>query len=220
MTNHLLTPRSKPFVFSVSASFALVTSLILLVNLLQTDSNTHKNDLIIRQTDLFVAAPPPPPPPKTTQQHQSTDISLDLSVDGEGPSLMFDSLNVSGQMTIDAIQAPDIYQSNIDWNDSLAIDWNAFGLGDLDEMPRLLTSLKIKFPTSLSKRGVDIVKIELDVVIDEVGRVTLRKINRNPHPELKGAINKLVRNARFSTPKRNGSAVRAAFNWPLEIKNT
>lgn len=199
----------------------LILALLLLSSMLysrQVDGPSET--LIVRQVEL--ASPPPaPPPPPVNQSHQVESApDFDLAVDGSGPTLEFESVNLQADLNIQPIET-DLAQ---DWKpimeDNLNINWQAFGLGELDETPKLLTALKISYPKSLSRKGINHVEIELDVLIDEAGTVVLRRVLHNQHPEMETVIRALIHKARFTSPKKDGIAVRAAFNWPLEFANS
>ena len=104
-----------------------------------------------------------------------------------------------------------------EWDTLLQPDWNAVGLEQLDSPPRLLGKLKIDYPNSLVRKGIDSVNIEVDVMIDETGKVVLRQILGSPPAEIVEPLKTLINRARFTAPTKDGTAVRAAFIWPLEF---
>ncbi|MDU0355664.1 hypothetical protein RS130_18845 [Paraglaciecola aquimarina] len=90
-------------------------------------------------------------------------------------------------------------------------------------MPRLLTSssqFTIKYPQSLLRRGIRSAEVELDVLIEESGKVILRGFVHNPYPELAPLVEDLMHKARFTSPKKDGLPVRATFTWPMEFGNS
>lgn len=105
---------------------------------------------------------------------------------------------------------------DVDWSQ----DWQAFGLGELDKTPRLLTPIRVDFPDSLKHRGINKSKVKLHVMIDEQGKVHLKNIVNIDNPELKPGIQQAVRQARFTIPQKSGQAVKAEFIWPLEVESS
>ncbi|MBB1372512.1 energy transducer TonB, partial [Pseudoalteromonas sp. SR45-4] len=101
---------------------------------------------------------------------------------------------------------------------SMNVNWDAFNLNQLDDLPTLLTPVKAVLPKSLTRQGVEIFTVKLDVFIDENGIVSLIEVVQNPYPTLKPAIDKIIKQSRFSAPKKEGEAVRARFIWPIEFK--
>jgi len=168
----------------------------------------------IREVVLMTPPPPPPPPPSVQQPVIETPITI--QVQGAGPPLQL--VEINKRVEISKPKLPTIDTRQTQWQ-TLEIDWNAFDLNDLDGLPNLLTPLQLTLPKSLSRRGIKHVLIKLDVLIDEQGKVTLINIIENPHPELNKEIERLVRNSRFTSPRKNNQVVRARFIWPVEIKS-
>lgn len=162
------------------------------------------------------AAPPPlepPPPPQTSRA--ALKASVTVQVQGTGPTVYI--TKIEPQLDLGQPDRPILDDRQSKWQE-LAIDWNALTLNELDAMPTLLTPVRVKFPVSLSRRGVKQVLIKLDVVIDEQGLVTLVDIVSNPHPELTSEIHQLLRHSRFSAPQQDHQPVRARFIWPVAIE--
>lgn len=166
----------------------------------------------VREVALMSPPPPPPPPP----QQPIVEAPLRVQIQGTGASIP----KVEAQQKIEPIK-PDIPAVELrqsQWQ-SLDIDWNTLDINQLDGLPALMTPLRMRFPRSLSRQGIKRALVKLDVVIDEKGQVTLVSIVENPHVELLPEIQRLVRNSRFTPPKKDNQAVRARFIWPVEIKS-
>jgi len=168
----------------------------------------------VREVSLTLPPPPPPPPPPVRQQVVETPLSLQV----QGAGAAIPAIDVKQKLEPIKPDMPIIDTRQSQWQ-SLEIDWNAFALNQLDGLPSLITPLRVKFPRSLRRQGVKGVLVKLDVVIDEQGRVSLVNIVENPHPELVAELQRLVRNSRFTTPKKDQQAVRARFIWPVDIKS-
>ncbi|MDN4503762.1 hypothetical protein QX776_15230 [Alteromonadaceae bacterium BrNp21-10] len=173
------------------------------------------DSLTIRE--VSISSPPPPPPPPPQVQQAQTNQNMTLQVQGLGAQLQVIDVP-QPDIDIELPDEPQITSSQPQWQ-TLNVDWQAFELNDLDSFPSLLTPLRVKLPASLSRRGIDKVLIKLDVVIDVDGKISLLDIIENPYPELVLAINKMVRDSRFSAPQKDGAPVRARFIWPIEIKS-
>lgn len=167
----------------------------------------------IEVREVALTLPPPPPPPV---HQQVVETPATLQVRGAGPAIP----RIDVKQTINPIKPdiPAVDTRQTQWQ-SLEIDWNAFDLNQLDGLPNLLTPLRVTFPKSLSRKGIKRVLVKLDVIIDEQGQVTLVNIVENPHPELISEIQRLVRDSRFTAPKKDKQAVRARFIWPVEIES-
>ena len=198
---------------------AITVALLAILKLSELDPTAHRErDIIVRKVD--VAMPPPPPPPPPLQQPTVTSNSLNLDVSGSGQAAPLNLSKSRAQADIHVEAPPVDALNNVDWNLDWDQDWNVFGLGELDQKPKLLTPIKINFPNSLKRRGIRKATVKLHVVIDESGRVTLKGIRHIDYPELRSGIHRVVRQARFTAPTKGGQPVRAEFVWPLELTNT
>lgn len=175
----------------------------------------NMSDPKIEIREIAIAIPPPPPPPPVVQQ-QVIDAPVSVQVQGSGPSIQL--VEITKSIDVAKPEPLKFEMRPTEWQ-SLEIDWDALGLDQLDGFPTLLTPLRINFPRSLSRKGIDKVLVKLDILIDEQGSITLINIVENPYPELVSEIQKLVRNSRFTAPKKDNQNARARFIWPVEIKS-
>ena len=196
-------------------ALSLMTLLIVLADSVFDSQHATQAELTIRQVTL--AAPPPPPQVQRADVKQMSSPNLQLDAAGQGAQMQI-SLKAL-DLDLVKLKLPEVKVNNLHTSmlNSLDFNWQAFGLSELDELPRLLTKLSPLFPESLKRRGIKKVDVQLSVMIDERGGVLLKRINLNPYPELTKSIKRLVSQARFSIPKKNGVAVRTTFNWPLEF---
>ena len=198
-------------------ALGLMTLLIVLADSVFDSQYAIQTEVTIREVTL--AAPSPDPPPHVQRSHVKPIPSpnLQLDVASQGAQMQLSPTPLDWDLT--KLKLPEVKVDNqhASMLSSLDFSWQAFGLSELDERPRLLTKLTTQFPESLKRRGIKKVDVQLSVMIDERGAVLLKHINHNPYPELTKSIKKLVRQARFSIPKKDGVAVRTAFNWPVEF---
>jgi len=174
-------------------------------------------EVLVRQ--VHVASLPPPPPPPPPQQTVQVEQTLSLSLEGDGAAMDVSLVEVE-RPELMLTPPPMTVQMNVDFSDALNIDWQAFGLDDLDSVPSLLTRAKTKYPRALVKQGILQITVKLDVFIDEQGKPTLIAIRGKHHKELSNAINELVKRARFTPPTKDGQSVAARFVWPVEFKKS
>lgn len=174
-------------------------------------------EVLVRE--IHVASLPPPPPPPQPQQTVETEQTLSLSFEGDGAAMDVSLVKID-KPQLQLKQPPMTTQMQVNFNTDLAIDWEAFGLDELDSIPSLLTRVKTKYPRALVQQGVMQVIVKLDVFIDETGKPTLVGV-RSPHQQaLSTAINKLVKTAQFTPPTKDGQPVAARFVWPVEFKKS
>ncbi|NQZ87564.1 MAG: energy transducer TonB [Colwellia sp.] len=208
----LITPLQRNLLASI-ASIVILSSALLLFWLGHNIKQQPPEKIIIREVALVTPPPPPPPPPV---QQAMVETPITIQIQGSGASMQI--LTVEQNITLTKPDIPPMVVSQTKWQ-QLEIDWDAFALDQLDDLPTLLTPLKIDFPKSLSRQGVKRVLVKLEVMIDEQGQLTLINIVNNPYQELQGEIQRLIRSSRFSAPKKNNQPVRARFVWPIEIKS-
>ncbi|MEJ2670549.1 MAG: hypothetical protein P8077_10055 [Gammaproteobacteria bacterium] len=168
----------------------------------------------LQEVTLALPPPPPRPPPPAPESQRVMETPITLPIEDAGQ--LAPSIEVQRKLEPIKPSAPVFDSKPIQWQ-TLNIDWDAFDLNQLDELPRLLTPLRVRFPRRLSRQNINQVHVKLDVMIDERGQVTLVDILENPYPELINEIKRLVRSSRFSTPKKDQEAVRARFIWPMTI---
>jgi len=195
--------------FGSAIVLALVLALLWLGNWLKASLPER---IEVREVVMFSMTPPPPPP---SAQRPTETAPVRLQIQGAGPKL--EMMDVVPQLDLKDPEVP-IDLAKQDWQ-SLEIDWDAFNLHDLDQLPTLLTPVEVKFPRSLVRRGVTSAKIRLEVIIGVDGKVTLVEILQNPHPELVSEIRRGIAASRFSVPQKNGEPVRARFAWAVEIRS-
>lgn len=197
----------------------LIIGFLITVVILAKETTLLKDETIeIREIRLATPPPPPPPPPQAQQVESDAAPSLDLSVSGAGVAMEFTEIKMKNSIDLSELEDPKVNSLQQDWNDSLSVNWNDFGLGELDEIPRLLTNIKIEeYPQALIRRKIYHIKVVLNVFVDETGKTTLRQIRKNPYPEIEATIKRLVKKTRFSVPTKDGRPVRASFDWPVEF---
>jgi len=205
-------------VFAFISSVGLMLLALLGVFASNWFSTQYEPQVMVREVTQAYTPPPPPPKP-VTRQTTPTQLTLDLNTAGTGPSLDITDLTIKEPLK-PMLSPPDFTHQTSDLNLDLAIDWQAFGLGELDSVPVLLTQIKAIFPRSLARKGITKAKVSLDVFIDEQGSITLVNITELPYEELLDAIEKIIRTSRFSVPTKNSQPVRARFIWPVEFKKS
>ena len=200
-----------------SASLSFLCVLALLGTLFVTGKQQAPEKITIRTVNVGLPPPPPPPPSsvEATRQTTTTQMNLLNSID-QGIALAVARVEPL-DLQPPALPPLDIRASMPALESVLSFDWSGFGLSELDQAPRLLTTPRVRFPENLRSRGVNRALVELNVMIDEGGRVFLREIVKNPHPQLSSEIRLLAQRARFTPPKKGGRSVRAVFIWPVEF---
>ena len=198
-------------------SLLLLGGALSLLFINQWFGESYNKTVEVRQVHL-VSLPPPPPPAEQQEQVESV-LDMQLAIEGSGPAI---EMTLNSKLDPLAKQPParPTFNASTDWQTDLSVDWQAFGLDELDGLPTLLTQAKSVYPNSLVRKGIEQLVVKLDVFIDEQGALTLVAITGTHYPELDSVIKKLIRQSRFSSPIKNGQPVRARFIWPVEFKKS
>lgn len=203
--------------YSLLLSALLLSLAIALLFINEWFGDIVEPKLIVRKIETIALKPPPPPPPN--QVTKPIEPVLQMDVSGSGPSLEVNL--VKPEIDVLTIESPQVNNfQTVKWEEQLSVDWNALGLDELDNEPQLLTNLKAPFPNSLKRKGVTSIDVLLDVIIDEEGRVTLVSILENPYVVFESTLYKLIKQARFTAPKKDGQPARVRFHWPLGINQS
>jgi periplasmic protein TonB len=200
--------------FALALSLMVLAGALILLWLGRLAEHHIQDEVVVRE--IAMVALPPPPPPSVSQQ-QASEPMQSLTVQGAGASIQAVKVNIKSNLNVVQPDTPNLQVNTPQWQ-SIRVNWDAFSLNDLDDLPTLLTPVKAVLPKSLTRQGVGVFKVKLDVFIDENGKVSLIKVVQNPYPELKPAIDKIIKQSRFSPPKKAGEPVRTRFIWPIEFK--
>lgn len=95
---------------------------------------------------------------------------------------------------------------------------SSYSMGELDGRPRLLRHPSVAFPRELAQRGVNKGTVVLEVELSERGSVSVRRVVSSSYPELVSPARRVAAGSRFTSPKRNGQAVKAVMRWPITIQ--
>ena len=201
--------------FAFALSLLVLTSVLALLWLGQLAERVIDDKVVVRE--IAMVALPPPPPPQNISQAESAEPMHSLVVQGAGAAIQAIEIKVASKLAIVKPKTPNIQANAPKWQ-PMTVNWDAFSLNQLDDLPRLLTPVKARLPKSLTRQGITAFIVKLDVFIDEHGRVSLIDVVENPYRELKPEIDKIVKQSRFSSPKKDGETVRARFIWPIEFK--
>ncbi|MBR9727396.1 hypothetical protein ACFOD0_12835 [Shewanella intestini] len=222
MMNLLLFKSFPKPVFNTLVSVGMLVIIVLVLQMKRNPNNAPET-LMMREVDIAPLTIPPPPPPSTQPSPtQNNTPQLVLATNSSGASLKVSTMDVPLPMII-APQISDPNQSNlqVEFNapttDTIA-EIQTFGLEQLDQYPRLLTQITARLPSEIAAKKIKKLKITLHIIIHENGRVELKGTKDLPYPQLVSVAEKIVRQARFTSPTRHGEKVKAEFYWPVNVK--
>lgn len=195
---------------------AMAFFILMLVPLTQMMQPERSRMETIEAVDL--AAPPPPPPledPPPPPSEPEEPPPPELKTPPPMPSL--EQLEVSlnpgtGDLSIGSGLGMkiDFSTESVDQLEQL------FGFGELDEVPRLVREGRFRYPPN-SPRGRGEAFVRLLVYVEKDGRVSVQKVIDYSHQEFIDAAMRMAEGSRFSTPTREGQAVRSKYEWPIRI---
>ena len=91
-----------------------------------------------------------------------------------------------------------------------------FDFGELDDIPRIIREGRFRYPPN-SPRGQGEAFVRILVHISKDGRVAVQKVADFSHGELINAAKTMAEDSRFTSPMRNGQAVRSKYEWTIRI---
>lgn len=206
--------RLLPWLFS-----ALIVAFVMLISLFFNREATNKSEeMTIRKID--VALPPPPPPEMPNIQSSSSDSAtptIDLLGQPSTASFAFSKKTQLPLDLIERIENPKFDVSKLDLSQTLALDFPVVEVKQLDSIPKAISTVSIRYPRSLVKKGIKRVDTQVELIIDQQGRAYIKKITDAVHPELIPSIRKWVENVRFSIPTKNGRPVQAIYPYTIRF---
>lgn len=149
-----------------------------------------------------VAPPPPEEPPPPTEQAPTPKLEqvvqdipinqLELSLDaGFGDAIAMGVPSASFSIKSDLVD--DIKK--------------LFTFDDIDERPRIISSVATQFPRSLIRRRIYEGKVVMLIEIDTKGTPRLLRIISSTQPELEAVARQTIKRTKFTVSKRNGVPV-------------
>ena len=210
----------------LAAGGALLTStgLFLVIPLTQNLNDTEKERVEYR---TMLMAPPPPPafiPPAEEVSDMDVDLQpvvskMERPVE-EIPIRQLELSLAPGMGVALSMGIPNI--PSIDKIDVLADIEKVFNFDELVQVPTLLNGQMIRadFPRELSRRGLKEARINLEILIDKTGKVTVNRILSISfdHPRLREAARKAASQARFSITRVNGRPVNVRGSFPMTLQ--
>lgn len=188
---------------------------LLLVPLTQIMQPSRKSVESIEEVNIAPPPPPPPledpPPPPPKEDPPPPDLEtpppmptldqLELSLDpGTGDLSIGTGLGIR----------VDFSTESVDQLEQL------FDFGELDDIPRIIREGRFRYPPN-SPRGQGEAFVRILVHINKDGRVAVQKVVDFSHGELINAAKTMAEDSRFTSPMRNGQAVRSKYEWTIRI---
>ena len=188
---------------------------MMLVPLTQIMQPLPKSLESIEEVNIATLPPPPPledpPPPPPKEEPPPPDLEI------PPPMPNLDQLEVSLN--------PGTGDLSIGAGLGIRVDFSAesaeqleqiFDFGDLDEIPRIIREGRFRYPPN-SPRGQGEAFVRVLVHINKDGRVKVKKVTDFSHGEFVNAVTSMAEDSRFTSPMRDGRAVRSKYQWTVRI---
>lgn len=194
----------------------LVVSFSLLV---KGDLDQKEDDVTVRKIDVALPPPPPPEPPvkPRTSPSNSPSPSVDLLGQSNGPAFEFSPKAELSLDNLEKVEAPEFDTSKLDLRKTLSLDFPIVEVKQLDEVPHAISTVSIRYPRSLVKRGIKRVDTQVELIIDQQGRAYIKKIVDPVYPEMIEPIRKWVKNVKFSIPTKDGRPIQAIYPYTIRF---
>ncbi len=198
------------------AALLLLTGLWSLLNL-KMDQSTREA-VKLRELNTVIL-PSPPPPSSQAQLQQSVAAKMELSLQSEAIALKVTELEVTmPELTSPVAISHASLESKLNFDiQTMLAAITTFRLDELDNMPKLLTPISVRLPSSLRQQGIHRAQVQLRVIIHESGQVELVAVHEMDYAELNTLVPQIIKQARFTSPRREGVKVKAEFLWPLKV---
>lgn len=195
--------------------FAIALSVLFLVPLTQLVRPHGDKVESIKSVDFSAPPPPPtlsaPPPPAPKELTATPELKM------RSPKLTLNQLNLSLNPGFGDLSISTGLGLNIDFStESVDQLEKLFDFGELDEIPHLIREGRFRYPSN-APTGRGEAYVRLLVYVDKDGQVTARDVIEYSHEELIRAVREMAEDSRFSSPTRNGRAVRSKYEWTIRI---
>ena len=209
---------------AAGGALLISTGLFLVIPLTQNLNDTEKDSVEYR---TMLMAPPPPPafiPPSEEVSDMEIDLQpvipkMERPVE-EVPLRQLELSLAPGMGVALSMGIPNI--PTINGIDTLADIEKVFNFDELLQVPTLLNGQMIRadFPRELARRGLKEARINLEILIDKTGKVTVNRILSISFapPRLREAAKKAASQARFSITKVNGRPVTVRGSFPMTLQ--
>jgi outer membrane biosynthesis protein TonB len=214
----ILSNRSRRILASCLGTLLLF--ILLLLASMEGGSEVERPPKIHMHDVQMYKPPPPPPPPPMEQNSQDSPMPSLTKAYAEDPvklDFMELEVNMEGMEGI-AISGFGTGGPGGGGGDGLGRGrggWGTVALPELDKIPMVISAPPMEYPKEAFYRNILEFRVELHIVIDEVGRTYPIRILRNPFPSINKEILEFASEVVFTPPTKQGVPVKAEYLWPV-----
>ena len=203
--------------FSVrSLGFSVVATLFLF-GLLPLSEYVRGDEWMVREVDWVDVPKPPPKKPVIEQRLEEKTLKAMKPLELSPPKqvLNLEQLETSLEVgpgdfrAVFAMRDFDLAPGDVGGE-------FVFKLHELDRIPNVLKSGRLRYPGHLLRRGLE-GKVKLLVLIDERGTVKVQEVINSSHPDFVEPSIRAAEESTYEPPLRNGKNVKVQFFLPLEF---
>lgn len=203
---------------TLGGAILLAALLFLLIPFTQMLHTPEKPDVMVREISLSAPPPPKAPPlPEETPPPEPMEQMPDIPQDPPPIDLQLLDIQLSPG-TGDAV-AMGTPMPTFKATETIQDIQELFSFEDLAEVPRLLHAPNFRFPSELTRRGVNNGKVIVEIDILTNGSARLHRIVSSTHRELEPVARDIIARARFTKPIVNGQPQRVRGRFPLVLEN-
>lgn len=232
----------KSIILGIATTAVLITVLVATRMMLLTKAEP---EFEIREVDTVTLPEPPPPPPEEQPDEEPPPppppaiADLSPTLDVSQPALPVMNVKVDPRIAVDPfytdqppspLSQPIVKRPVVKTKSPPKVKTplrprvkaappkpkSQYSIGELDRKPRLLRNPSVRFPSSI--RNASSGKVVVKIAILPSGRSQFLSVVSSTHPALIPAARRIADGSRFTSPTRQGTAVKAVMTWPIIIK--
>ncbi len=171
----------------------------------------QKDKTDITLSEMMLPPPPPPPPePPPPEEEEFEEEEPEMEEEREPPTLEQLELSLNTDLSTNFSGAFSIPAFEIGANLGNLL----FDLEDLDEIPRVLTSVRPVYPTSLRRIGAG-GRVVIMFIVDESGTVRLPRIESSTDYAFDKPALDAIKKWRFTAGIKDGRKVKTKMRLPI-----
>ena len=192
----------KGFVVGLLGGLFIPILLFLILPFTQQSTGSNPKSLLLKVDVTLPPPPPPPPPPLPPLELEEEEEKIELEEEHE--LLTLNQLELALNPGLGGVS---IY-SNLNPNvgpDAIA-EMKIFDLSEVDRQPRALVKIPPKYPIKLIRNRIK-GRVDLWVVIDNLGRVTDYKVKSSTHLSFTKEVTRVIKKWKFTPALKEGKPV-------------
>ena len=192
----------KGFVVGLLGGLFIPILLFLILPFTQQSTGSNPKSLLLK-VDVTLPPPPPPPlPPLPPLELEGEEEKIELEEEHELLTLNQLELALNpglGGVSIYSNLNPNIGADAIE-------EMKIFDLSEVDRQPRALVKINPKYPLQLIRNRIK-GRVDLWVVIDNLGRVTDYKVKSSTHLSFTKEVTRVIKKWKFTPALKEGKPV-------------